>query len=86
MFPFIIKITEPDIIQIFKRLEQDRIAQLPKYTTKKLSWKLKPIRSSIILADNYRYNEKWMALKPDLKLEMTPLNDKKTAYKVKFHF
>jgi len=86
MYPFVIKITEPNLIKIYQRLEQDRIVQLPKYTSKKITWQLKPIRPNIVLASDKRYNERWLSLKPDLKLEMTPLNNKKTAYKVKFHF
>ena len=85
MYPFRIKIKEPELIKIYLRLEQDHIVEIPKNMSKKITWQLKPIRPDIHIGDDRRYNEKCMALKQGLKFEMTPLNKKKTSYKLKFH-
>ena len=85
MYPFQIKIKEPEMIKIFLRLERDRIVEVPKYMSRRLSGKIKPIRTDIVVSKDRRYNEKWMALKPDLSFEMKPLNNKKSVYKLKFH-
>lgn len=86
MYPFHIKIKEPEFIKIYLRLEQDHIVKLPNNISQRISWQLKPIRHDVFLGRDRKYNDKYLALKPGLKFKMVPLNSKKTSYKLKFHF
>lgn len=88
MYPFQLKIKEPELIKIYLRLEQDRMVQIPKHvSTQKITWQIKPIRKNMIFPPpDQKTNERWLSLKPGFKFEMMPLNDKKTVYKLKFHF
>jgi len=84
MYPFNLKIKEPELIKIYLRLEQDHIVKLPNNISQRISWQLKPIRHDVFLGSDRKYNDKYLALKPNLRFEMIPLNDKKSSYKLNF--
>ena len=70
-YPFKIKTFDPLEINIFQRLEQQRLADLPsdRTTSMKLTWKLKPIRPDIFIGRDSRYHNSIIGLKPFLNIE-----------------
>jgi hypothetical protein len=84
IYPYTLKIKEPDLINMYLRLKQDRVAEIPKNRSKKISWDLKPIRPDIFLGEDRRYKRRYIALKPNLRFDIQPLNNKNTIYKLRF--
>jgi len=70
MYPYKIKVFEPNIVKILEQLEQQRLVPiLDKKTSKEITWKLKPIRPDIFLGPDTRYKQTYIGLKPFLKME-----------------
>ena len=85
MYPFKIKIKDPELIKIYQRLKQNKVAHISnKNNSRKITWQLKPIRPDIFLGRDSRYEDTYLALKPGITLEMMPLNKEKTVFDLMF--
>lgn len=85
MYPYKIRIfqNEPQFLNILKQLEQDRVAPVPfRGLSTKITHKLKPIRPDIFLGPDSRYRDTYVALKPQLTLELKPIG--KNGYEAIF--
>jgi hypothetical protein len=85
MYPFKIRIKDPELIEVYKRLEHDRIVEISNSSlSRQIGWDLKPIRKDIFIGLDSRYKNPHIALKPRVTLEMIPLNEEKTVFNLMF--
>ena len=83
-YPFIKKIKDPALINMYKRLQQDKFTDVPKGMSKQITWQLKPIRPDVPLLEDKRYNKKYIGIMGNIKIDVVPLNDQKSIYKIRF--
>jgi len=72
MYPYRIRINDPDLERIMNRLAKDRTVTINsnKIYVRKLSWKLKPIRRDIFIGFDTRTCDSNISLKnPEIKIE-----------------
>jgi hypothetical protein len=72
MYPFRIRITEPNLERMMDRLTKDRTVTIKsdKSDVRKLSWKLKPIRTDIFIGFDTRTYDSNISLKnPEIRIE-----------------
>ena len=85
MYPFKIKISDSDIINVFKRLEHDKIVYIPnRQLGTKITWKIKPIRPDIFLGRDSRYNDTYIALKPNMDIKVIPCKNSEKVFDIIF--
>lgn len=73
MYPFKIRVFDPELISILTRLEQQRLVEIPNRSISvKLTWNLKPIRPDLFLGQDSRYKNTCLGLKPFLIMETSP--------------
>ena len=76
MYPFKIRINNPELMKIMERVEHNRIVELPSRSlSTMITWKLKPIRPDLVLGYDNRYQKTYFALKPFVTLQ-TKKNNK----------
>ena len=72
MYPYRIRITEPNLEKIMDRLTKDRTVTVhsEKSYIRKLSWKMKPIRRDIFIGFDTRTYDSNISLKnPEIRIE-----------------
>jgi len=72
LYPFKIRVREPELIKVYKLLSTRRAVKIPDQPTSvKLSRKLSPIRQDIFIGPDTKYKYKsYISLPPELDLEM----------------
>jgi len=85
LYPFKIKINDSEVIDVLKRLEHDGIVYIPSHSLgTKLTWKLKPIRPDIFMGQDSRYKDTYIALKPHMKIKITPCKKSDKVFDIIF--
>jgi hypothetical protein len=77
MYPYRIRIFDPELIKIFERLSESRIVEIPRdrSISTQITWKIRPIRHDLFIGDDKRGNKKFFALSPQMTL-LTKKNKK----------
>lgn len=71
MYPFKIRISDPEIGILFQRLQHNHSVKVPsKSISNKITWKLRPIRPDIVLGPDSRYRETHLSLGEGMDLEV----------------
>jgi len=72
MYPYKIRITEPNLEKLLDRLAKDRTVTIKKDKSdiRKISWKIKPIRDDIFIGFDMRTYDSNISLKnPQIRIE-----------------
>jgi len=70
VFPFKIRVKDPELNMVFQRLAKDRAASIKdRRIAIRIGCKLKPIRRNIWLGSDRKYDRTFIALPPGLELE-----------------
>ncbi|GAG93171.1 unnamed protein product [marine sediment metagenome] len=73
LYPFKIRIKEPDLIPLYKLLSERRAVRIPdKQTSIKIGCKLSPIRQDVFLGPDSKYRRSFLSLPPELDLIAIP--------------
>jgi len=70
MYPFKLRIKDPELIKVFQQLERQRI--VPVVTpdiSRKIAWKLKPIRPDIFIGNDSHNRRSAIGVLPSVKVE-----------------
>jgi len=79
LYPFKVRITDPDLIKPFLQLSHRRAIKITdKNTLKKIGWKVQPIRHDIIIGPDHKFFRSGVSLTPEIDLEYKqPYGNKK---------
>lgn len=83
IYPFKIRIRDPELANTFKILCQKRVVKIPDMSTaSKVRAKIKPIRRDIFWGTDRRYYRNFIALPPNLSMDFE-LNGKNYDFIIK---
>lgn len=85
MYPFRVRITDPDLEKYFKILKVNRSVFVDnKSDITKLGHKLRPIRKDIFIGPDRSFTRSCVALPPDLDFDIKPAYGNKKGFDIIF--
>lgn len=88
LFPYKIRISDPEMVRIFQVLKQKRAATVPKpHLSRMLGYKLKPIRKEFFIASEEKYKRSFIALSPNIKdVKIKPIGKLNKYFDITFNW
>ncbi len=81
MYPFRVRITDPELVNLLKALSKNRAVKISNVSLAiKAGQKLKPIRKDVFIGTDNRYYKSFISLPPELLLEVKPAYGKKKGF------
>ena len=85
MYPYRIRIVDPELANLLKGLSKSRAVKIPNVGMAiKLGKKLKPIRKDVFIGTDNRYYKSCISLPPNLYLDFKPAYAKKKGFDFTF--
>jgi len=85
MYPYRIRIVDPELANLLKALSKSRAVQIPNISLAiKAGKKLKNIRKDVFIGTDNRHYKSCISLPPDLSLDFKPAYGKKKGYDFTF--